>query len=157
MKHLRLSLSTAALAHALALAAAVPAFAASSASSAVSESSSASIGSISTSIGQSSESSTGKNVAQGEYRVIEVAAADSEGAKARVTLQALADDSAAGTLVLTLPRVAAERGLLRAGAVVVASTRPYGLEFTAAATRQPFFLALHDDWFRELDSRPVTL
>jgi len=153
MNHLRLTLVSAALVLA---ATAIPAFAESSASSAVSESISTSVGSISTSVGKSSDSSKKKEVAQGEYRVVEVAAAAADGS-VRVALQAVGDDTAAGELLLTLPRVAVERGRLGVGAVIAATTRPYGVEFAAGAPRQPFFLALHDAWYRELNSQAVVL
>ena len=136
--------------------AALPALAESSASSAVSDSVSTSLGSLSNSVGKSSDSSRGKNVVQGDYRVIEMAAADGRGV-VRVKLQALADAGVAGELELTLPREAAERGHLGTGAIVTASTRPYGVEFAAGAPREAFFLALHDEWYRELNSKPVLL
>ena len=46
---------------------------------------------------------------------------------------------------------------LAVGATVTARHRPYGLEFSEGATPKPFFLALADDWFAELQSRPVPL
>jgi len=154
MNRLRLTLVSAALVLA---ATAIPAYAASSAASELSNSVSTSVGSLSTSVGKSSDSSKKKEVAQGDYRVIEVAALDAGGKQMRVTLQAMADGSEAGALVLTLPREAAERGQLAAGRIVAASTRPYGVEFAAGAPRQAFFLALHDEWYRELNSLPVVL
>jgi hypothetical protein len=138
---------------------ALPAVAASSASSEVSGSVSTSVGSLSNSVGKSSESSTGKDkgVADGDYRVIEVAALADQPGKLRVTLQAAADDTVNGELLLTLPQAAAARGQLASGVVVTARQRAYGVEFAAGAAREPFFLVMRDDWFRELDSRPVTL
>lgn len=131
--------------------------AASSAASEISGSVSASVGAISGSVGRSSESSSrGTNVAAGDYRVVIVAQADAAG-RVRVKLQSTQDSGTEGELYLTLPQVAAERGQLTPGAVITAKTRDYGLEFVAAAAQQTFFLALHDDWFRELDSRPVVL
>ena len=133
------------------------AHAASSASSEVSGSVSTSVGASSNSVGKSSDSSSkGKDVAAGDYRVIEVAAADATG-RMKVRLQATTDASVEGELYLTLPPAAVARGELAPGAVVTAKVRPYGLEFIAAAAQQPFFLALHDDWYRELDSRAVVL
>jgi hypothetical protein len=144
-------------------AAALPAVAASSASSESVGSSSTSVGSLSNSVGKSSDSSSGKDkdVAEGDYRVIEVAAAADQPGKLRVKLQAAADDSPDGELYLTLPPTAVARGQLASGAVVSAKQRAYGVEFAAgagaSATREPFFLVLRDDWFRELDSKPVVL
>lgn len=138
---------------ALLLAAACSAHAASSASSELSGSVSTSVGQLSNSVSKSSDSSTkALDVAEGPYRVVELAGLET-GGPVTVRLQALADASPEGALVLTLPPVAVERGQLTRGAVVTAKQRPYGVEF---ATRQtPFFLALHDAWFRELDSKAV--
>ena len=142
-------------------AAALPAWAASSAASTASDSVSTSVGSLSNSVGKSSDSSTkGKDVAQGEYRVIDIAAlaaGTDQPALQRVKLQAVADASADGELLLMLPPGAVLRGQLAPGVVVIAKRQPYGLAFSAAATQQVFFLALTDDWYRELDSRPVVL
>jgi hypothetical protein len=137
--------------------AALTARAASSAASEVSGSVSTSVGALSNSVGRSSDSSSrGRDVAAGDYRVIELAAADARGL-VRVRLQSNTDASIEGTLFLTLPPAAITRGELAPGAVVTARPRPYGLEFSAAATQQAFFLALSDDWYRELDSRAVVL
>jgi hypothetical protein len=127
-----------------------------SSASDVSGSVSTSVGTLSGSISRSSDSSKGKEVAEGDYRVIEVAAADTLG-RQRVKLQATTDATADGELYLTLPPVAVARGELAPGAVVTAKARPYGTAFIAAATRQAFFLAMNDDWYRELDSRALSL
>jgi hypothetical protein len=139
--------------------AALPVVAASSASSEVSGSVSTSVGSLSNSVGKSSDSSSGKDkgVAEGDYRVIEVAAVADQPGKLLVTLQATADDTVNGELTLTLPQAAVARGQLASGAVVTAKHRAYGVEFAAGAAREPLFLVMRDEWFRELDSRPVTL
>lgn len=135
---------------------AMPALAASSASSASSEASSASVGSISTSFEKSSNSSSkGKDVAEGDYRVTNVAQAEQRPGHLRVTLQALATPGAEGQVVLLLPQQAVERGAVAAGQIVAAHHRPYGIEFAKADT--PFFLVLHDAWFDELSTRPLTL
>lgn len=137
----------------------LPAVAASSASSQASGSSSTSVGSLSNSVGKSSDSSSGKDkeVAEGDYRVIEVADAADQPGKMRVTLQATADNSVGGELLLTLPQGAVARGQLASGAVITAKRRAYGVEFAAGGAREPFFLVMRDDWFRELDSKPVVL
>jgi len=135
--------------------AAGPAWAASSASSASSDGSSASVGSSSTSIEKSSASSTKDDkVAAGDYRIVEMAAAERQPGKLRLTLRAV---DGAEQFVLVLPQEAAEQGRLAQGAVVTAKTRDYGVEFAAAATREAFFLVLRDDWYQELRTRPVTL
>jgi hypothetical protein len=165
---------------------ATPVWAASSASSAASDSVGRILGSFSNSLGRSSDSSTGgEKSAAGDYKVIEVAelfddivpvataaatatvaGAESGGTggtagvgdRLRLKLQALADDSPAGAFYLYLPRAAVQQGQVAVGHVVSAKARPYGLEFSAATTtQQPFFLVLHDDWYRDLQTRPVSL
>jgi hypothetical protein len=140
----------------LAAACAAPAFAgslASSASSAGSESS----GSISDSIGGSSNSSTrDKRVAAGEYRVIDVAQAPGKANTTRMTLRAAAQ-GAAQEFTLDVPnRALAQRGV-HTGELVQVNERVYGYEFAYVDSKQPFFLALQDNWYRELGSRQVTI
>lgn len=129
------------------------------ASSSVSDSISTSVGSVSDSIkgssNTSSNSSRRNDVAAGDYRVVEVAAVADRPGTLRVALQPLA--AGAAPFELWLPQAAAERGQLATGAVVTARHREYGIEFTAAALGQPFYLVLQDERLRELPSRPVTL
>ncbi len=128
----------------------------SSASSAASDS----VGSLSTSIQKSStSSSTNNKVAQGQYKVIDMAEIAQQPNMMRVRLQALA---AAPTqeFTLILPRKAAERGELAKGRIIEAQKRPFGLAFSVLdmnGIATPFFLVLDDAWFRELESRPVSL
>jgi hypothetical protein len=137
--------------------AATPALADSSTSSAASDSVSTSVGSLSNSVGRSSHSSSRDDkVAEGDYRIVELADAGRPGL-VRLKLQALADPGADGELLLTLPRQALEQSRLGVGQRVTAHRRPYGLEFARAADGQAFFLALGDAWYRELQTRAVTL
>lgn len=139
---------------ALLIAAATPALAASSAASSASESLGQSIGSSSTSIQKSSDGSSKNNkVAQGDYKVIDMAELADQPGMLRVHLQAQAGDD----FFLLLPRQAAEHGRLAQGKTVTALQRPYGMQFAAADTKQAFFLVLEDNWHRELQSLPVTL
>lgn len=128
----------------------------SSAASAASDS----VGSSSTSIQKSSDSSSAKDkVAQGEYKIADMAEIAQQPNMIRVRLQALASDQTR-EFFLILPRQAAERGQLAAGQTIQVEQRPYGLAFAAydtAGGRSPFFLVLYDDWHRELESRPVVL
>jgi hypothetical protein len=136
--------------------AAGPAWAASSASSASSEGSSASVGSLSTSVEKSSKSSSKDDkVAEGDYRIIDMAAADQQPGKLRLTLQAV--NGSDGEFHLILPQEAAQQARLATGAVITASHQPYGLQFAAGAPREAFFLALRDEWYQELQTRAVTL
>jgi hypothetical protein len=155
MKRLKSSLAAAAV---LCLAAALPAWADSSASSASSESSSTSVGSISTSFGKSSDSSSkGDKTAAGDYKVIDVAEAPARPGTVRVRLQAVADGSTEGEFFLYLPQPTAVQARLSAGQVITARARSYGLEFAMARTQKAFFLALDDDWYRELQTHVVRL
>lgn len=128
-------------------------WAASSASSA-SSAASDSIGSSSTSLEKSSTSSSTNNnkVAQGTYTVVEtVAIADNPD---WLQLQLERDGN---QLLLKLPRQAAERAHIQTGSLVDVAHRPYGLAFSTVTEAKPFFLVLHDDWYQELRTRPVTL
>lgn len=134
---------------------AVPAAAESLASSA-SSAGSASSGSVSNSLQGSSNSSSGNNkVAEGEYRIDAITAVAEKPGFLRLRLQHLAQP---GTeLLLDLPEKTATLAALGVGGHVAARQRSYGLEFATAPAREPFYLVLADDWFRELASRPVRL
>lgn len=142
---------------------ALPAAAASSASSASSDSVSTSVGSSSDSIETSSESSSGgdQKVADGDYRIIEVADAPARTGTVRLKLHAVAT---AGQTVgrkneffLYMPQEAYDESRLGTGSVVTAKARSYGLEFAHTAAKRPFFLVLADEWFRELQTKVVKL
>ncbi|MFT3663917.1 hypothetical protein [Piscinibacter sp.] len=151
-------LHRATLAAFVAAALAAPAWAdsTSSASSAASQS----VGSISGSIEHSSNSSSGdRNVAEGEYRIIEVAEVAGQPGTQRLTLQAVQPAGAAGAdeFFLYVPQPVVEQGKLAPGGLVMARHKPYGLEFAHAKTLKGFFMALKDEWYRELQTRPVSL
>lgn len=125
---------------------------ASSASSAGSQSSAA----LSNSIGASSNSSSpDRQAAAGEYRITDIVAAP--GKPGHVRLELLATDRERIGFTLDVPQAAFDAQRLARGDRVGVRNRPYGLEFANAQTREPFFLALADDWFGELDPRPVGL
>ena len=125
----------------------------SSASSAGSESS----GSISNSIGASSNSSNhDKRVAAGEYRVIDIAAAPARAGTTRMLLRAVAAGPAQEFTLDVPDRAFAARQVAK-GELVRVDERVYGYEFAYADTKQPFFLALQDDWYRELQSQKVAI
>jgi hypothetical protein len=132
-----------------------PAWAASSAVASASDSLSTSVDSVSRSIKKSSNSSSGTPLAQGDYKVIQVAEVSPE--LREVTLQAVDGTGAHGSFTLRLPLHTVEQGGLVVGQVVSAHNRPYGVEFARADTRATFFLALDDDWYRELKTVPVKL
>lgn len=135
--------------------AALPSPAESSASSA-SSAGSASVGSLSDSLRSSSGSSTDK-VAEGDYRIIDVAATERPDTL-RLKMQHVAnaiDDAA--VIYLDVPRTALGDRAAAPGDIVGVRQRPYGYQFAWADTRVAFFLVLADDWRRELDTRPVQL
>lgn len=133
------------------------AHAASSAASSASDSVTTSVGSVSASFQRSSDSSTNNKVADGEYKVIEMAAVPDEAGKVRMKLQAMAPTTGDKEFVLLLPQEAVERGHVRVGGVITARTHDYGYEFASLNDDKPFFLVLADEWFKELKSRPVAL
>lgn len=136
----------------------LPAMAASSAASSASDSIATSVGSISGSIQKSSTSSTNTTAAiEGDYKVVEVAPLPEQPGTMRMRLQAVADQSAEGEFFLYLPQKAFEQGQLVQGQIVTAHQRPYGVEFANTQARKAFFLALTDDWYRELQTNAVVL
>jgi len=144
----------------IAAAAAAPVHADSIASSA-SSAGSASSGSISDSIGGSSNSSTReRKVAAGDYRVIDVAQAPGKANTTRLTLRAAAPGAgqqSAPEFTLDVPDRALAARRVGAGEMVQVRERVYGYEFACVDNKQPFFLALQDDWYRDLGSRQVTI
>jgi hypothetical protein len=140
-------------------AAALPGWAASSAASSVSDSITTSVGSVSTSFNRSSKSSSNdRDMADGDYKLLDVAAAPELPGMARLTLQAVAQAGPDGQFVLYLPEKTVQQNRLSAGLVIAAHTRPYGLELAKADdSRQAFFLVMKDAWYQELQSNPVTL
>lgn len=131
-----------------------PARAESFASSA-SSAGSASLGSSSDSVqGSSNSSSRPAQVAQGEYRIVQIAEAGDPAGRLRVSLQAM-DGRSAQDFALLLPPAAAQAGQLAVGGVVSATDRPYGTELRSAATQAAFFLVVADDWHAELQTRAI--
>jgi hypothetical protein len=116
------------------------------------------VGSLSGSVEQSSASSSGdKKVAEGDYRIIDMAAVADRPGLVRMRLQPLADRSAEGEFFLYVPQAALEGTPLAQGGTVTARHKPYGVEFAVTQTRQTFFLALADEWFKELQTTAVVL
>lgn len=125
--------------------------------SSASSAGSASSGSVSDSFGKSSDSSSrDKKVAEGEYRVLTAEQAPGRQDTLRLKLQPVAAGQGE-PFFLYLPNKAVADKPLKAGDTVTARQRAYGFEFARVETREPFYLVLHDDWHRELQSHPVTL
>lgn len=137
------------------------AHASSTAASSASDAASSTASSASDSLGKSSTSSSpGNDVADGDYRVIDMAEATDRPGRMRLTLQGVAAAGKPGagtTFELYLPVATLQQAALATGQQIRTRQRPYGIEFARADTAVPFFLVLRDAWHRELASHPVTL
>lgn len=150
-------LSRAALLAVFSTTCALPVQAASTAASSASSAGSASSGSVSDSIGSSSDSGgDDKRVAAGEYRVIDVAAAPGKPGTTRMTLHAAAA-GAKQEFYLDVPNRALAQRDVKMGELVQVNAREYGYEFAHADSKQAFFLALEDNWYRELGLQKVAI
>lgn len=138
------------------LAIALNAHAESFTSSVASSAGSASSGSVSASLRGSSRSSfDGDKVADGDYRITEVAQATDRAGFTRVAMQS--DGDARRRIVLELPQATFEKERLGPGDLVHAQQRAYGAAFARAGTHEAFYLVLADDWYGGLAARPVSL
>ena len=128
-------------------------------SSAFSASSTA-IGSLSTSVEKSSDSSSAKKqVAQGRYTLVAMEPIEQQPDTLRLRLIA-ATPEATAEISLRLPRRSVEQARLAVGQTLAANDRPYGIalaKMTTGDEASTFFLILADDWYNELESRPVVL
>ncbi|OFA02004.1 hypothetical protein [Duganella sp. HH101] len=124
--------------------------------SSASSAGSASSGSISDSLNGSSNSSHGdkRKVADGEYRIIQIAATPDRADRTRITMQA---NDPQQRIVLDLPQITFDKQQLVVGDAMYAQNRSYGIEFGRSDKHQPFYLVLADEWYGELASRPVSL
>ena len=126
-----------------------------SVASSASSAGSASSGSVSDSFKGSSNSSSGQDRrADGDYKIIELAAAPDRPGIARITMVA---EDPTQRFVLDLPQKIVDQQRLGRGDVVHAQQREYGYEFARGDTRAAFFLVLADDWYGELAAHPVPL
>lgn len=129
---------------------------------AASDSVAMSLGTSSASFGHSSDASSHHRrhefrQAQGEYKLIELAAAEDRPGMARLTLQATTDRGEDTELQLYLPQPVVERNRLTAGQLVHAQQRPYGVAFAQGEPRQAFFLVIDDALQRDLQTQAVAL
>jgi len=123
--------------------------------SSASSAGSASSGSVSDSLTGSSNSSNRNNrVADGDYRIIQIAATPGHDDRTRVTMQG---DTPEQRIVLDLPQTTFDKQRLAVGDAMYAHNRVYGIEFGRADNRQPVYLVLADEWYGELASRPLSL
>ena len=124
----------------------------------VSDSISASVEGISTSVGQISKSSSkAANLAEGEYRIIDVAEAADRPDRARLTLRAVGKDDAEEDFYLFMPKQEFARAQLQAGQTLAARNRPYGAAIFKQDLGEPIAVLLKDDWRSNLQPTPVTL
>jgi hypothetical protein len=125
--------------------------------SSASSAGSASSGSVSDSLsGSSNSSKNDRKVADGDYRIIQIAATPERAGRTRLTL-ATQEQGAEQRVVLDLPQATFEQQQLAVGDAIHARNRVYGLEFARVDNRQPFYLVLADEWYGELASRPLSL
>jgi hypothetical protein len=154
----------------------------SSAASAASQSVGALSGSITQSSTTSSNSSSPGPTAAADYDVIRVADLGGERDLVRVhlapsprtkdaTTTKRADDTRVedthagaarsdrsaevGSFTLDLPRAALGAQGVAVGDVINVRPRPYGLEFARSRDGEAFFLAVADDWLRDMQARPL--
>jgi hypothetical protein len=132
-------------------------FAASSTASLAADSASTSVGSVSDSFKGSSNSSTTKTAAAGDYKVVEMVLAADRPGMVRLQLQAVLDQSADGEVFLFVPLAVSEQARLSQGDVITARARSYGTEFSDARTKTAFFLVLDDQAYRDLRTQAVAL
>lgn len=140
---------------AVALTLCVTAVHADSFTSSASSAGSASSASISDSLSASSDSSSdsdNEQVANGDYRIMEVAEVADRPAMRRLTLEA---DDAPRRFQLDLPTDILKQERLQRGDRVHVQQRVYGLEFAHSDNREAFYLVLSDDWHDELAARPL--
>lgn len=132
-------------------------FAASSTASLAADSASTSVGSVSDSFKGSSNSSTTKTAAAGDYQIVQVAVAVDRPGMVAIQLQAVAGQGSDAEFTLFVPQAVIEHTPLAAGQIVTAQTRSYGTEFSDQQTKAAFFLVLNDAAYQDLKTNAVTL
>lgn len=134
------------------------------AASSASSAGSASVASISDSVQGSSRSSAGdRTVAEGDYRVVRVVELDGTPERLQLHLERLPADRGTAAadddlIRLRVPAAALGARGMAVGELVQVRHRPYGLEFARPAQaggREPFLLALTEEWQREMGSRAL--
>lgn len=122
-------------------------------SGSISDSLTASSDSISNS---SKSSSNAVKTAEGDYKVIDVADAAGHPNQKRVALQAMTQGKEGLYLYMTKDELA--QSDLRAGQVVTANPRPYGVAFTQHGNNNgTFAVVLNDLWLKELNPTQVAI
>lgn len=126
---------------------------ASSIASSAADAGSSASDSASSTLNASSDSSTNNDkVAEGNYRITDIAQIPNKPTHTRISLRS---EETQQTLTLDLPTTTWQQQKLHLGDNIQAKTQAYGLEFARPEQSAPFFLVLHDQWYSELHSRPV--
>jgi len=135
---------------AMAAVAVLPAVASASVTSsfAISDSASASLEGTST-----GSSKVVKTVAEGNYRVTDIAESNDHPDKMKVALQADKADGEAFYLYIT--RNQFDKANLNKGQVVTAVKRPYGVSFKHVDAVEPFVVVLDETWIKDLRSNDI--
>lgn len=134
------------------------ALAAGSAASTASDSASSAASSTSDSVNASSAgSSKATGVAAGDYRIVDITAVAERPDVLRIRLAAVAPSSAEEPFELLIPGKTVRAAELNTGSKITVNPRPYGVELADTQTRVPFFLVLHDEWHRDLNTRVLSL
>jgi hypothetical protein len=121
----------------------------------LSDSVSGTVQSVSDSVSRSSNSSSKTlNIAEGDYRVVDIAMVAGQPDKMRLRLQAVAAANEP-QLYLFVPKHDYDQAHLNNGQIVTASKRPYGMAFSIARADQPFAVVLENDWQKDLASHAV--
>jgi len=131
--------------------------ASSTTSSAVSDSATSSASSASDSVTGSSTSSKKVVTAQGDYTVVELAAAPNKPGMVQVALQAADSPDQQSDFTLLLPRKTIDDNGLAVGQTISAKPQNFGLELSGGMHARVFYLILHDALRNELRSVPVSL
>lgn len=104
----------------------------------------------------SNSSSKAVGMAEGDYKVTDIAAVDGHPEKMRLTLIAAGNDRDKD-LYLYVPRDDFNRTHIARGQTVTATQRPYGVAFAEANTPQPFVVVLNDTWVKDLRTNVVSI
>ena len=132
-------------------------YAVASSSISVSDSISGTVGSMSDSVEPSSKSSANVvHLADGGYKITDIAAVDGHPGKMRLALQA-DGDSRDKDIYLYVPRDDYMRADLSVGQEIMATRQPYGVAFSLGDVKQPFVVVLADDWVSDLRSNALSL
>lgn len=96
-------------------------------------------------------------VAEGDYKVVDVAQAQDASGRMRLTLQPVASVDDQDDIYLYVQGDQYARVHPRLGDIVSAKMRPYGAAFFMQGKGDPFVLVFRDGWSDQIQAQPVTL